>query len=220
MANWLEARTLFDKSAVITRDKEKRFMTAKILKLLGLLALIALIYGLFSARDSSDRLSSHDTSLQTRKATEERITRLVEEHIPTPGRSYAYILARLDAGYELTDADSVAVRWFRDMLDDLETKYSENRAEITDRTVYARALLRKEGIQISLRQLFEGMDRLYSEGKLDNLSFDEEYRPKYVRYIMLYIMNRKNGQSHSKAIDELKAMLRRMDDKSKEIQPQ
>jgi hypothetical protein len=190
-------------------------MIAKILKLLGLLALIALIYALFSdyQQDASDRLTSHDTSLQTRKAREERISRLVKEHIPTPGRSYAYILARLDAGYELTDADSVEVRWYKDMLDDLETKYSENGAEISDRTVYARVMLRKEGIQITLRQLFEGMATLYSEGELNNLNFDEEYRPKYVRYIMLYMMNRKNGQSHSEAIDALLAMLRRTDPK-------
>jgi hypothetical protein len=89
----------------------------------------------------------------------------------TKERSPAYMLASLDAGYTIADTDP-AVAKYRALLSRLGKKYVETPSQIGDMTVTSQASLKEAGISVSLFDVMEGMDQLFSR-PLGNQSYAE-----------------------------------------------
>jgi hypothetical protein len=111
-----------------------------------------------------------------------------------------YKLAVIDAG-GYVPKDHISVARFRSLLNQLSETYIENSQEIADMSVTAQNLLRKDGINESIRNIMEGLNRLFSV-PVEN--------QKYAEYAASYVTLRKKGYSHSEAINGLKAILESM----------
>ena len=112
--------------------------------------------------------------------------------------SLEYKLATINAGGYVSKND-IAVARFRSLLNQLSATFVEDKQQIADMSVTAQNLLKKEGVQESLMNIMEGMNRLFPR-KIGN--------QKYAEYAAAYVTLRTKGQSHSEAIRGLQAILR------------
>lgn len=112
--------------------------------------------------------------------------------------SIEYKLATINAGGYVSK-DHITVARFRSLLDQLSATFVENKNQIADMSVTAQNLLRKEGIEESLLNIMEGMNKLFSR-KIEN--------QKYAEYAAAYVTLRSKGQSHTEAFRGLQAILR------------
>jgi len=123
---------------------------------------------------------------------------------PSPGSSSAsadesieHKLASIDAKFQVPK-NHITIGRFRSLLRQLSNTFVESKQEISDMTVIGQNLLRKEGIKESLLNIMEGMNQLFSTPSQNQ---------KYSEYISAYVVLRAEGQTHSDAILDLKAVL-------------
>jgi len=114
----------------------------------------------------------------------------------TPQAELAYQLATIDEGYVTRTDPSIAV--FNRLLIKLDSYFTENKQQIADSTVKAQQLLKEEGIKVKLKVIMEGLQGVYPY-KIEN--------QKYLDLIVLYMQLRKDFQSHSEAILNLKTLI-------------
>jgi len=111
-------------------------------------------------------------------------------------KSIEYMLATIEKGY-VSNGDIIIAR-FRSLLEQLESKFVENKKQISDMSVKGQQLLKEEGVKESLLNIMEGMNGLFSK---------ESANLKYAKYMSYYMGLRTSGQSHHEAIEGLKAIL-------------
>jgi hypothetical protein len=87
---------------------------------------------------------------------------------------------------------------FRSLLSQLTEKFVESEKEISDMTVKAQDLMKKEGIAESLVSIMEGMNQIFA-AKVAN----QEYK----QYVAAYVTLRSQGQSHDQAVSGLRALI-------------
>ena len=97
--------------------------------------------------------------------------------------SIEYKLATINAGGYVSK-DHITVARFRSLLDQLSATFVENKNQIADMSVTAQNLLRKEGIEESLLNIMEGMNKLFPR-KIKN--------QKYAEYAAAYVTLRSKG---------------------------
>jgi len=115
-----------------------------------------------------------------------------------PETSIEYKLAVID-GKGYISKNHISIARFRSLLLQLSNTYVENRQQIADMTVRAQETLKEdEGIKESLLNMMEGMNQIFYE-KIEN--------QKYAEYMAAYMVLRRKGQSHSEAINGLKAII-------------
>lgn len=92
---------------------------------------------------------------------------------PSTGKSYEYMLASLDKGYNL-DEDDITVNRFRFLLDKLEAKTQNTRQQIADMTVNSQKLLReKYGKEVTLLELMEQANKAIPETSKHTVKYEE-----------------------------------------------
>jgi hypothetical protein len=87
---------------------------------------------------------------------------------------------------------------FRSLLSQLTEKFVESEKEISDMTVKAQDLMKKEGTAESLVSIMEGMNQIFA-AKVAN----QEYK----QYVAPYVTLRSQGQSHDQAVSGLRALI-------------
>ena len=167
-------------------------MVARLQLILGLLAasLIAC-----PANSSSPRLG--DSQHQHDDGTWRSVSSFGEHvQVSRSEESLEYKLASIDAGRRVAPNDLTVAR-FRSLLDQLSSKYSEDRQQIADMTVVARDSLREDGVEESLLNIMEGMNQL----------FHTRADLRYAEFSAAYMTLRASGQNHSQALSALRAIL-------------
>lgn len=117
---------------------------------------------------------------------------------PQPAKQQAsleYMLATIDKGY--VSSDDISIARFRSLLQQLDTKYSESKQQIADMSVKAQSMLKEKGLQESLLNIMEGMNKLFSSPA----------DLKYAEYLGAYLTLRDKGQSHNESVMGLQAIL-------------
>jgi hypothetical protein len=114
------------------------------------------------------------------------------------GESLEYQLATINAGGYVPQ-DHITVARFRSLLSQLSFTFVENRQQIADMSVTAQQLLRQDGIDESLLNIMEGMNKLFPRNVGNQ---------RYVRYASAYVTLRAKGYSHSQAVGGLRAIIR------------
>ncbi|MDP8211853.1 MAG: hypothetical protein P9X22_01000, partial [Candidatus Zapsychrus exili] len=116
-----------------------------------------------------------------------------------PQMSMEHTLAFLDAdGY--IPGDHFSVARFRSLLHQLSSTYNADKDRIGNATVAIQNQLKKKGIHVTLLNILEGMNRIYTTGKAN-----QTYEECGAAYIIL----RDKGHSHRETINTLKAFLNR-----------
>lgn len=138
-------------------------------------------------RPSSENIEISEKHLIASKQTEQK-------------KPIEYTLAFLEKEGILEENDITIAR-FRALLELLSGKFVESKIEIADATVTAQNLLREQGIEESLLNMMEGINRIFYQN-LENQS--------YVEYITLYITMRVQGETHQQSINGLTAALQSM----------
>lgn len=111
--------------------------------------------------------------------------------------SLEYKLATINAkGY--VSPDHLTVARFSRLLSQLSSTYVEDKQQIADMSVKAQQLLRDNGVEEDLLKIMEGLNQLFSR-KIEN--------QKYAEYASAYVTLRDKGQSHTEAINGLRALL-------------
>ena len=72
-----------------------------------------------------------------------------------------YKLAVINAGHYVEEHDATVAQ-FRNLLDSLSAKFTENQQQIADMSVTAQNILRDAGIEETLMNIMKGMDKLFS----------------------------------------------------------
>ena len=115
--------------------------------------------------------------------------------------SLEFKLATIDKGY--VSRDDIIITRFRNLLQQLDGTYIENKQQIADMTVVAvQDLLRdKYGIRESLLNVMEGMNQVVpsKEGA------------GYKLYITAYVQLRNQGLSHQRALLGIESFLKSME---------
>lgn len=166
------------------------------------IASVVILSGVLSLVDDA-KYKKANRSTMTREELQEELDKVSlanKQTTPKPKTTskaeLAYQLAVIDSGYVSRDDPSVAV--FNRLLTKLDSYFIENRLEISDATVKAQELLKKEGIEVKLKVIMEGLQGVYPY-KIEN--------QKYLDILVYYMTFRKDFQSHSEAIISLKAII-------------
>ena len=114
------------------------------------------------------------------------------------GSELAYQLAVIDNGYVPRNDSSVIV--YERLLTKLDSYFTENKLQISDKTVKAQEILKKNGIKVKLKDMMTGLQSVYPR-KIGN----QKYQDILVYYLTFRV---ENFQSHSEAISSLKAIIR------------
>jgi hypothetical protein len=114
------------------------------------------------------------------------------------GESLEYQLATINAGGYVPQ-DHITVARFRSLLSQLSSAFVENRQQIADMSITAQQLLRQDGIEESLLNIMEGMNKLLSRNVGNR---------RYIRYASAYVTLRSKGYSHSQAVGGLRVIIR------------
>jgi hypothetical protein len=112
--------------------------------------------------------------------------------------SIEYKLASVDAGHPVASHDITVAR-FRSLLEQLSTKYVEDKGKMAGMTVKAQQLLREQGVNEKMLNIMEGMNKIFSQ------PFPNQ---KCAEYVSFYIQFRTKGQSHDEAVNGLRTLLR------------
>ncbi len=94
-----------------------------------------------------------------------------------------YKLAVVDAGGYISK-DHITIARFRSLLQQLTSKFIEDRTRIADMTVKAQQLLRKQGINEKMLDMVEGINRLVPR-RFPNQQYGE--------YLAVYVDSRIRG---------------------------
>lgn len=113
-------------------------------------------------------------------------------------KSLEYELALSNAKGYISEHD-ISVRRFAALLRQLNATFPESEEEIANISVNVVKILDKDGIDQSLLELMEGMNRILSHPVKNQ---------KYVEYAAVYTGGRRGGYSHAECIDAQRALVR------------
>ncbi len=108
-----------------------------------------------------------------------------------------YKLAVVDAGGYVSK-DHITVARFRSLLQQLTSKFIEDRAKIAGMTVKAQKMLREKGVNQKMLDMMEGINKLFPR------RFPNQ---QYAEYLAVYVNSRIQGQSHNETLGGLQALL-------------
>ena len=110
--------------------------------------------------------------------------------------SLEYKLASLDNGGPVRAGD-VSVARFKSLLRQLSETYVEDKEQIANMTVRIQQVLTKDGVKESLRNIMEGMNRVFDGPNSGQ---------KYGEYGAAYAVLRIKGQSHREAVEGMREL--------------
>jgi hypothetical protein len=110
------------------------------------------------------------------------------------GDPLEYKLACLNAN-KILQKDHITVSRFRSLLSQLSNSFSEEKNSIADMSAKSHAMLRDEGVDESLLNVMEGINRIVATNGA---------KRQYSSYAADYVMLRKKGYNHN---DTLKAIV-------------
>jgi len=117
--------------------------------------------------------------------------------MPQKKNSLEFMLATIDKGY--VSPDDILIVRFRNLLEQLDRTFKENKTQISDMTVGTQKILKEEvGIKESLLNIMVGMNSIFLGRKTIQ---------SYSEFCASYLALRQSGQSHRDAIAGLKAMM-------------
>ncbi len=108
-----------------------------------------------------------------------------------------YKLACINAN-EMVSKDHITVTRFRSLLNQLSKSFSEDKESIADMSAKTRELLSNEGINESLLNIMEGINRIVSINGA---------KRKYAHYAAAYLMLRKMGYGHNETLNSVRAAM-------------
>lgn len=117
--------------------------------------------------------------------------------IAQDGLDLEYQLVIIETG-KFPSENDIMLSEFRRLLDSLSETFIENEQQIADMTVTSWQALIEKNIYVSMLQMMDGIDQIFSE-KIEN--------QQYAEYMAAYMTLRMDDQSHSEAILGLNAIL-------------
>ena len=122
---------------------------------------------------------------------------LISSNSISYSQSLAYKLATIEKNGYIKEHD-LKVKRFNYLLSELDNKYLDSKQEIADKTVKGKEILEEKGVKESMIKMMEGMNILNDP--------NDTYK-KYDEYLTIYIILRKDLQSHDETINSMKESL-------------